>query len=290
MNKYNMSFSIFIKTWVNDYIWIRYLLKSIEKFVEPNFDSIVIVTDTGHPLNDIPSSIHEKPIKIIYETLPSAIVSWPDGTQKKHPCSVGIGYIWAQCIKLNWDKYCESDTILQIDSDSMFTKPINLKSAYYTSDNKMKWWVREWENADEGIVQKPATDKFMLKHAASGVRLDYMPQQSWIFTREAIQQFRKFVEDTHGCTITHYLLEKSVPYWLGNMDYFDKTQKKTRQINNWGSCEYEIFGAYLDYVNKHNYEFIMLPTSNDYLPIRQSWSWGGLKKDEIKYREELLAS
>jgi hypothetical protein len=74
------------------------------------------------------------------------------------------------------------------------------------------------------------------------------------------------------------------------MDYFDKTQKKTRKLGNWGSCEYELFGSYLDYVNKHSYEFVMLPTSNDYLPIRQSWSWGGLKEEEIKYREELLAS
>lgn len=280
-----MAFAIFIKTWVKDYFWLRYLLKSIEKFVVPNFDFITIVTDEGYPLTDIPTEINGKPIEVKYVKLPENKVTWPNGELKPHPCPVGIGYVWAQCVKLNWDKYCSADVILQIDSDSMFTKQIDLMDSYKKND-KWKWWVRKWTNADEGIIQKPATDKFIGENA----RNDYMPQQSWIFTREATQDFRKFVETVHKCTIETYLLEKSVPYWLGTMPYPDPKLNAVRQVNNWGSCEYEIFGAYLDYINMHNYEFVLLPDSGDYLPIRQSWSWGGLSAEDKKYREELLNS
>lgn len=262
-----MKFAIFIKTWVKDYIWLRYLLRSIKKFVVPNFDFITIITDEGFPLTDVPEEINGKPVEIKYVKLPE---------NKNHPCPVGIGYVWAQCIKLNWDKYCNADVILQIDSDSMFTKHIDILEAYKSGEN-WKWWIRKWTD-DDGIVQKPATDKFINKDC----RYDYMPQQSWIFTKEAIIGFRDFVQHTHGCTIETYLLEKSIPYWKGTMIH------KKRTLQNWGSCEYEIFGAYLDYVNMHNYTFTLLPDSGDYLPIKQSWSWGGLTNEDKEYRESIL--
>ena len=97
---------IFIKTYPGDFIWLEYCIKSIEKFVT-GFRDIVIVTDSGTELK-IDSSL---PIKIFYEDLPN----------ETHPCPVGIGYAWAQSVKLNWTKYTDADYILQIDSDTMFT-------------------------------------------------------------------------------------------------------------------------------------------------------------------------
>jgi hypothetical protein len=55
----------------------------------------------------------------------------------------------------------------------------------------------------------------------------------------------------------------------------------------WGSCEYHMYGNFIEFFYPDEYQLVH---SSQYgVPIRQSWSWGGLKEDEIKFREELLS-
>ena len=165
---------MFIKTYPGDVIWLEYCIKSIEKFVT-GFRDIVIVTDSGTELK-IDSNL---PIKIFYEDLPNEI----------HPCPVGIGYAWAQSVKLNWTKYTDADYILQIDSDTMFTN--NIDMSYYHIDGKIKWFYREWSESGEGIIHRVPTDFFIKRESTR----DHMPAPTWFFSRKTTDLFQNWVNE-----------------------------------------------------------------------------------------------
>ena len=252
---------IFIKTYPGDFIWLEFCIRSIEKFVT-GFRDIVIVTDSGTELK-IDSNL---PIKIFYEDLPN----------ETHPCPVGIGYAWAQSVKLNWTKYTDANYILQIDSDTMFTDKIDM--SYYHIDGKFKWFYREWSEAGEGIIHRVPTDFFIKRESTR----DHMPAPTWFFSRKTTELFQNWINENWG-GIWNYLNVHARQLWTMNLD-FHSNHIDTHK--GWGSCEYHMYGNFIEFFYPEEYQLVH---SSQYgVPIRQSWSWGGLKEDEIKFREELL--
>lgn len=241
---------IFIKTYPGDFIWLEYCIKSIEKFVT-GYRDIVIVTDSGTELK-LDSTL---PIKIFYEDLPN----------ETHPCPVGIGYAWAQSVKLNWTEYTDADYILQIDSDTMFTDKLDL-SYYITDDGKIKWFFRKWEEAAGGIIHRIPTEFFIGRETIR----DHMPCPTWFFSRKTTELFQ------------NWILEK----WGGIWNYLNGPARDLWKDSGWGSCEYHMYGNFFEFYYPNEYEIIHV--SEFKVPIRQSWSWGGLKEDEIELRKEIL--
>lgn len=246
---------IFIKTYPGDFIWLEYCIKSIEKFVT-GFRKIVIVTDSGTELK-IDSKL---PIDIIYENLPN----------ETHPCTIGIGYVWMQCVKLNWYKYTDANYVLQIDSDMMFTDKIDI--SYYRDDNKIKWFYRDWSEVGIGqglgcgsVHRNPVN--FFIKRESTR---DHMPAPTWILSRKTTELFHKWVEKE----------------WGSIWDYFNIHSRSLWINNSSGTSEYNMYGNFIEFFYNDEYKFVHV---NEYkVPIRQSWSWGGLKEDEIEYRKKLL--
>ena len=252
---------IFIKTYPGDFIWLKYCIRSIEKFVT-GFRNIIIVTDSGTEL-EIDSKL---PIKIFYEDLPN----------ETHPCPVGIGYAWAQSVKLNWTKYTDSDYVLQIDSDTMFCDKIDI--SYYTKEDKIKWFYREWTESGEGEIHRVPADFFIKRETSR----DHMPAPTWLFSRKTTKLFQDRVDENWG-GIWNYLNIHARQLWSNDLN-FNSEHLSTHK--GWGSCEYHMYGNFIEFF--YSDEYLLVHSSEYSVPIRQSWSWGGLKEDEIKYREELL--
>ena len=252
---------IFIKTYPGDFIWLEYCIRSIEKFVT-GFRNIIIVTDSGTNL-DINSKL---PIKIFYEDLPN----------ETHPCPVGIGYAWAQGIKLNWTKYTDSDYVLQVDSDTMFCDKIDL--SYYKIDDKIKWFYREWSESGEGEIHRVPADFFIKRET----NIDHMPAPTWLFSRKTTEFFQKWTDENWG-GIWNYLNIHARQLWSNDLNL---NSKHINTHKGWGSCEYHMYGNFIEFFYPE--EYTLIHSSQYKVPIRQSWSWGGLQDEEIKLREEIL--
>src|SRR4029077_1542764 len=106
-----MTCSILVKSFPKDFGWLSYCLKSIHKFASGFEEVVVIIPDDC----DLPLTA-ERLVKV-HEPGPSATNAGHHGT----------GYAYQQVVKMNSDKYCTSDFILHIDSDTIFTRPVKPK-------------------------------------------------------------------------------------------------------------------------------------------------------------------
>jgi len=246
-----MIVDIFIKTYYKDYIWLKYCLRSIQKFAS-GFRNIIIVSDTD---NLIPDEYIIPNCKIYYVPIPKITPSYVEH---------GIGYLWQQNIKLNWFDYTDADAVLNLDSDCMFTTITT--PADFMTDGKFNWFYRDWKDAGGGICWKQSTD-FLLK---IDTKYDSMLCHPFILQRNTSLSLKKYLCSIHN----------SDTIW----NIFVKYNMKT-------ASEFNLFGSYIKYIDSNEYNQIHNPVNQYHnRTIHVSWSWGGLKDEEIQLREQLLSS
>jgi hypothetical protein len=248
-----MITDIFIKTYHKDFIWLEYCLKSIKKFVS-GFRNVVIVSDDdGHFLPPKFLTIVDN-LKLHYVKLPNAY-----SDKIEH----GVGYLWQQCVKLCWNEYSDADSVLIMDSDSMFTKPTT--PDHFKIDTKFYWIYRKWENAGSAIKWKPVVQTTM------NVVSDYegMCVAVFMLQRETTVAFKNMFCTLHG----------SDSIW----GVF--VRQKFQSFS-----EFNAFGTFIEMYDRREYAKIYDPTIatlHDHSIIK-SWSWGGLQKEDKKRRDDIL--
>ncbi|WP_298331402.1 tetratricopeptide repeat protein [Asticcacaulis sp.] len=174
------------------------------------------------------------------------------------------GYSWQMGLKLSWTDVSDADAALILDSDCMVCRPMNVEELY--RDGGPAWYYRSWEAAGEGVAWKSAVDYFLGMETAHG----HMCRNGFFLTREATEGFRAFMREQFNQTPLEYVMDSSRIF---------------------SACEYEMFGAYLHYVERHGYTM----KDTQYIgvenwPFLQYWSWGGLSEDVRKELKELIGS
>lgn len=273
MNINKKSFGIFIKTCSKDHEWLKWCLLSIKQNVS-NFDGVCIVTDTDHEhIKEYSSVIKEINGKINYLEVPKI----------EHSCQDGIGYLWMQNTKLNWQNFCEFDTVLQIDSDCIVSS--QLSPRYFILNNKYKWFVRNWGSAKYAQVHRGPLKKLFSKEIA----YEHMPYNGWVLSREDTLNFHSWLSQEHNCSWWEYLLFKAKDDW-GKEITDQELISSGFSGKSRGSSIYNSFGGFLELSKSENYIFIDKEESyTDDYPIVQFWSWGGISKEielEIKLKLE----
>ena len=128
---------LFLTTYEADYIWLHFLLSSIEKYAS-GFSGITIVCDNDKDL------IPQKTIDIV-KSIPLDIIYVDPPTEKPPAMEIRIGYMWQQVIKLGWWKYCDEDVCIQVDSDCIFKQSFT-PDTFKDSDGKITWNYRPWQS------------------------------------------------------------------------------------------------------------------------------------------------
>jgi hypothetical protein len=240
---------IFIKTYYKDFVWLEYLLRSIKKFAS-GFRNIVIVSDDdGHLLPDIFKEIIN--FTLVY-------VKVPETTRY---INHGIGYIWQQCIKLNWYKYTNADSVIIFDSDEMLS--CNTTPNSFKTNNKYNWFYRKWKDAGGAIVHKESTDKFI------GYDTEYesMCITGFYFTLDASQKLNTYLNKIYGSSDIFYIINK-------------------HDLS--GLSEFNIYGNFIHKIQHPDYNYLYDTKNAFNHSIVKSWSWGGLKDDDKTKRESIL--
>jgi alpha-N-acetylglucosamine transferase len=219
--------SIFIKSYPKDFKWLNYCLKSICKYIT-GYSDIVLMLDEGS--NTSLFELTELPNKIKIEWV------------KKE----GDGYIFQQYCKLTAHHYTQADKILFIDSDCVFTSPLDLSKL----PELPEMLYTPYELVGDAICWKECTEKVIKQ----SVEFEFMRRNGLIYHRSTLENFESFVGD-----LQTYVLSQN------------------------RFSEFNALGAYAWFNEREKYKWVN--TSIDYFGepiVKQMWSHGEFNSKEIE--------
>lgn len=175
-----MTTDIFIKSWPNDYEWLKLCLRSIQRFAT-GFRRVVVVVPNGH----VPPTGTNELVYYVHEE--------------------GEGYLFQQNIKLHADAFTDAEFIWFMDSDTHFTRPI-CPEDLIVDQRKVRWLHTPYTSIDSGDGQtwKVPTGKFMMQP----VQHEFMRRHPLVAPRWALQEFREWVWRIHGMSIERYIMSQ----------------------------------------------------------------------------------
>lgn len=164
---------IVIKSWPNDYAWLAYCLRSIQKFAT-GFNNIILLLPRSAPLT------------LTAETV--VLLDQPES------------YLHQQIAKLNADRHTQADYILHFDSDMIFTAPVT-PDFWFKYDNPT-WIFSPFE--DGNIQWKPV----MQDCVGFEPHHEYMRRGAIICPRDIYGAFRDYIAVKHGKSMEDYILSR----------------------------------------------------------------------------------
>jgi hypothetical protein len=228
-----MQVDIFIRSWHGDFNWLEYCLRSIKKYAKGFGKVHICIPADDYPL--LPPCDAEVHL----------VKRWDDD------------YIGQQNDKLHADWYCRSPYILVMDSDCVFTQEVS-PADFFREGNPV--WLYEAVPHDQSPWY-PITQE-AIKHMPE---FEFMRRHPFVFTRQALRDFRDFMFNCH---------EEDISQWL-------KKRPKGR------FSEFNAFGAWA-YRNYYKH-FAWLHPSEMETYVMQKWSWGGLSGEIKEELEKILA-
>ncbi len=251
-----MTCSILIKSFPKDFGWLSYCLKSIHKFATGFSEVVVIIPDDS----DLPLTA-ERLVKI-HEPGPSAA----------SPSNHGSGYAYQQVVKMNADKYCQSDFILHIDSDTIFIQPVHAFDSIvgpspFITDDKPLWLMTPFKDILPTDKNLNAHVESMRRFSGVDPEFEYMRRMGQMIPRWAYGCFREFCLAKHNQTFEQYAMAQGFR----------------------GISEFNLMGHFLhrefpNFIQFHDTRF-GIPDS----VVMQSWSWNGITPEIRDKMEKILA-
>jgi hypothetical protein len=144
-----MKVDIFIKSYKDDFKWLKYCLQSVSKFVTGYNEIIIIIPEGERHLINFPL-----PERTFVHTLKEE----------------GHGYMFQQYVKMIAPNYCGAEYIMYVDSDCIFHSPVNVQDLI--TDGKPQILMTNYNELGSCPWQKPTADfigqvpefEFMRRH------------------------------------------------------------------------------------------------------------------------------
>jgi hypothetical protein len=247
-----------VKSFPKDFGWLSYCLKSIHKFCS-GFEETVVIIPEGSDLR----LTAERLVKVK-----------EPGESAKSPGNHGAGYAFQQVVKMNADKYCTSDFILHMDSDTIFTQPVTPESFMLPKQPVANQWQLQPMWLMTPFKDILPTDKNLVAHVEamrnfSGIdpEFEFMRRMGQVIPRWAYGCFREYCLSKHGHTFEQYAMSQGFR----------------------GISEFNLIGHFLhrefpNFIHFHDTRF-GVPES----VVLQSWSWNGITPEIRDKMEKILA-
>jgi hypothetical protein len=242
-----MTCSIFIKSCEKDFGFLSYCLKSIHKFASGFAEIVVVIPDN----TDLPLT-QERVVKV------------PEPSSGP-PTMHGIGYVYQQVVKMNADKYCQSDFILHIDSDTVFNQPVTPQT-FFIDGNPM-WLITPMMDVIAGDKNAHAHATAIRQFSGVDPEFDFMRRMGQVIPRWAYGCFRDYTQELHGMTFEKWAFAQ--PF---------------RGVTEFNFMGHMLYQRYRNFIHFHDTRF-GLPES----VVTQVWSWNGLTPEIREQFEQILA-
>lgn len=174
-----MKSSLFIKTYIRDYDWLEWCLKSIDKFA--TFDEYVLAIGISDK-DKVPDRFKREPYRWVHVE-----------------DDLDIGYLNQQVIKHHADLYCKGDYIVFFDSDCVFTDHVTIET-YLSGDRPIIPYTPHAVLGD-ATPWKPITEKCLRFICHS----EYMRRHPLVYHRDDLHKFREWFKELTGQEIAQYI-------------------------------------------------------------------------------------
>jgi len=183
-----MKMDLFIRTYRNDAGWLRYLLRSIQKFCSVYNEIIVACPKSDAGI--IRRVVGEYPITGMRLVLVEN--------------DMGSGYLEQQYTKMTADLICTGDYIGFVDSDCIFILP-NSPDTHFV-DGKIRYLITPYECVPTALKWKPITE------AALGFPCPFetMRRHPCVYPKEVIAHCRAWIEFMHHRSLHSFILEQGI--------------------------------------------------------------------------------
>ncbi len=168
--------AIFIRSYRNDFPWLSYCLRSIQKFATGFSEIVVVIPDT----DNLDHLTAEKVFKE-KETMD--------------------GYMMQQASKMMADTYTDADFICYVDSDCVFTEPVTPET--FMTDGRVNWLYTPWDRIAEET--RAVWQEVMRRCIGEDPPAEFMRRHPQVIPRWALQEFRGFIAEKHGVSLEHYI-------------------------------------------------------------------------------------
>jgi hypothetical protein len=243
-----MTNDLFIKSCAKDVEWLKYSLRSIQKFCT-GFRDVVLLFPKEEKDALVPLNLKSEKVHYTLES--------------------GDRYLWQQVEKLRAYAYSDAQFFTYVDSDVVFTKPVCPKDLFFEGKPIILYTpysvlVKKdgtpdtpWQPITEAALKRPVEYEFMRRHPMTA-------------NRYLLMEFQAFMRGTHGKEPEDYIMEQKNRAFsefnaLFAFDYYDNV------------CH-----------ERSSHFFNTEPPPIPPPVARQFWSWSGVGEDERRQMEEIL--
>jgi hypothetical protein len=160
------------------------------------------------------------------------------------------GYLYQQEVKLRAFMYVDTEYVLFIDSDCIFTDYVNLDS--FLKDGKPTLLKTPYEDIPEVMFWKTTTEDAI----GFEVNFEYMRRNGLCYRTETIMNL-----------------------WD---DFSIRFLPKLKIARNRQFSEFNLIGAYIEKYEENLYNIVNTRDEIPYHPVKQFWSYSGLNKNDLK--------
>lgn len=173
-----MTCDIVIRSWLNDFEWLKYSLRSIQRFATGFRNVIVIVPNGQVP----PTGVSEK-VFYVHES--------------------GEGYMRQQVSKLYADAFTDAEFMAYLDSDTIWTHPVT-PDDLIVDRRKVRWLYTPYSSltGDESRTWVEPTGKVMKQSVGN----EFMRRHPLVAPRWALESFRQWMWREHGMSLESYVM------------------------------------------------------------------------------------
>lgn len=174
-----MIIDLFCKSYSGDFEWLKYLLRSIPKFVTGYRDIVLVVPETDRSLIQGFNLTKER-VHYVKEE--------------------GNPYLFQQRIKLNADSFTEAPFCCFVDSDCFFYRPINIQEELF-KDGKPILMATPYTDLPPSVPWQPVTEK------ALGFLPEFetMRRLPLLYKAEHLDRLRRHIAHVHGQSVNDYI-------------------------------------------------------------------------------------
>ncbi len=187
-NNFKQSVSFFLRTYSGDICWLKLLFKSLEEFA-PNIP--IIVCTEKKDLLSVEKHIPTHAKLVVEESF----------------CK---GTIQQKYSKLTADFYCETEWVIYLDSDSILTRPFELKYwlnndrpylEYTTLDDINKWFIENnIKNGNPSVWCKGVSNAL-----GAPVEIEYSRRLEKIYKTSWLKEMRECIEYNHKISFKNFM-------------------------------------------------------------------------------------
>ena len=192
--------SIITIAYDKDLEFLKYNLKSVDRFCEDYINNVVVIDD------------HKDDCSKTKEYLESNDINF---RVDEHAKRVNSGYVRQQWMKLLSERYVDDDAeyVLHIDSDSIFCsrhspdiwfkdgKPVMLRTSYDAIYDSTKKQGRSLEGIERW--QRETSEAMGFK-----VDYEYMRGMPLVYPKSIFKRVREYIRNIHDCTLIDYFKDK----------------------------------------------------------------------------------